>query len=315
MRIIKTDDFSKKISNRSVITVGNFDGVHRGHREIFRRLCDQAAKDSAVSTVITFDPHPVKIIDPERAPAAITTLSQKLDLIAESDIDILLLIPFTRAFSNVSAADFVKNILYSSLGVSRLVVGHDYAFGKNREGDERFLKQFALELGFVLDVAEPVGDDTLIFSSSAVRRFVSDGDMHEAAKILGRCHRISGTVIHGREIGRTIGFPTANILSENELMPADGVYAVWVEVLGNMYMGACSIGLNPTFSAGERSLEVFLFDFNSELYGQQITVHFVEKIRNILRFEDAESLSKQIANDVTRVRTILSSSLPSRQDK
>ncbi len=315
MRIVRTDDFLKKISDRSVITIGNFDGVHRGHREIFNRVCSHSSADNATSVVMTFDPHPLQILAPQKAPLPITTIPQRIDLIAESDIELLLVIPFSSEFADISAEHFLRRILHSSLGLCRLVIGHDYAFGRNREGDEQFLKKFSEELGFQMDVMEPVGDGTIIYSSSAVRRSVLAGDMPSATSILGRCHRVSGTVVHGREIGRSLGFPTANIVTENRLIPADGVYAVRVEVFGELYMGACSIGLNPTFDGGVRTIEVFLFDFDGNLYGQQINIYFAERLRELLRFNDPDSLGRQIGADVARARSVLSSGLPQRPDQ
>ena len=312
MRIIKTDDFSLKIAERSAVTIGNFDGVHRGHREIFRKVCHYASLDSSDSVVITFDPHPLELLNPENPPLLITTLAQKQELIAESGLDILIVIPFSMNFSRISAEDFLRRVLIYSLGVSSLVIGHDYAFGRNREGNEQFVRTFSEKSGFAVDSIDPVGDGGLIFSSSEVRRLVLSGDVISATRILGRCHRISGQVVHGREIGRSIGFPTANIVTENRLIPADGVYAVWVEAFGELHMGACSIGNNPTFPGGERSIEVFLFDFDGVLYGHKIVVHFAGRLRDLARFKDAAALSCQIAADVEAARKILSSGLPAR---
>lgn len=311
MRTIITDDFSHPLVDQSVVTIGNFDGVHRGHQEIFRQVVSEATALSACSVVVTFAPHPLKVLRPDKQrPRLITTSEQKQQLIAESDIELLLVIPFSLEFASVSAEQFVRCVLHACLGVKRLVVGHDYAFGKGREGDEDFLVRMGRELGFVVTSLEPVGDGNLLFSSSAVRRLVECGDVANAVQILGRCHRIIGEVIHGREIGRLLGFPTANIATRNELIPADGVYAVWVSVLGELFMGACSIGTNPTFEGGQHTVEVFLFDFNGDLYGKGLVIHFVDKLRDILRFPDATALMIQISKDVTSARTILSAGLP-----
>lgn len=311
MRTIVTDDFSRNLVERSVVAIGNFDGVHRGHREIFRRVTEQAAQRSASSVVITFNPHPLRVLRPEdRRFCLITTYEQKQELIAESDIDLLLVIPFTASFATMSAEQFVRQVLHGTLGACSLIIGHDYAFGRGREGNEQFLRQMGQELDFDVTTLEPVGDGALLFSSSAVRKLVAAGAVADALQILGRCHRIVGQVVHGREIGRSLGFPTANIATHNELIPGDGVYAVWVSVLGELFMGACSVGVNPTFEGGTHTIEVFLFDFHGELYGQEVVVHFVDKLRDIIRFPDAAALMAQIASDVTTARQILAHGLP-----
>lgn len=312
MELLRTDDFSEKYASRSVVTVGNFDGVHRGHKEIFGHLCRVAASSGATSVVVTFDPHPMQVLNPSRSPILISTTKQRRELIAESDIDLLVEIPFTKTFAEMPADLFVRDILLVSLGLSRLVIGHDYAFGRNREGNELFLRNISTLMNFELDVIEPVSDGDIIFSSSAVRRLVVAGDVAGATSILGRSHRISGSVVHGREIGRALGFPTANIETENRLLPADGVYAVWVETKAELLMGACSVGINPTFEGGERTIEVFILDYEGVLYGSEITIHFVERLRELLRFDDTCSLSEQIASDVAKIRKMLSCALPVR---
>lgn len=311
MRTITTNDFSHPLSGRSVVTIGNFDGVHRGHREIFRQVSSRARELSATSVVITFSPHPLRVLRPDdRRFCLITTDEQKRELIGESDIDLLLVIPFTKEFSQLAADMFVRQVLHACLGVCFLVIGHDYAFGRGREGNERFLVQMGQELGFEVQSLDPVGDNGVLFSSSTVRRLVATGAVAEALQILGRCHCISGQVVHGREIGRSLGFPTANIVTLNELIPGDGVYAVWVSVVGELVMGACSVGVNPTFCGGKHTIEVFLLDFSNDLYGKDVVIHFVDKLRDITRFSDKTALMSQIATDVATARRILASALP-----
>ncbi len=310
MRTVMTQEFSVPLLERSVAAVGNFDGVHRGHRELFRRVTDTARSMGLPAVVVTFDPHPLRVLRPDdRRFCLITTAEQKRALIAENDIDLLLVIPFTPTFAELSAEQFVRRVLHRFLGVQAVVIGHDYAFGKGREGNERFLVQLGRELGFSVTVLDPVGEGGCLFSSSAVRQLVGCGAVAEAQQILGRCHRIGGQVVHGREIGRSIGFPTANITTANELIPADGVYAVWVELAGVRSMGACSIGINPTFAGGSHTIEVFLFDFSADLYGQELVLHFVERLRAIERFPDLPALLEQINADVDRARQILAADL------
>lgn len=314
MRTIKTDDFSRSLAKQSVVTIGNFDGVHRGHREIFRQVSAKSAELSMPSVVVTFDPHPLKILrSDEQRPRLITTSEQKRQLIAESDIDLLLVIPFTPDFASVTAEQFVNRVLHVCLGVAYLVIGHDYTFGKDREGNEQFLIQMGKNLGFEVTSLDPVSDGNLLFSSSAVRHLVSRGAVFDALQILGRCHRISGQVVHGREIGRLIGFPTANIITDNELIPGDGVYAVWVSVSDELFMGACSVGINPTFGGDTHTIEVFLFDFKGDLYGKEIVIHFVDKLRDVLCFSDATALMAQISKDVSSARNVLAAGLPMEQ--
>ena len=311
MRTLTTNTFDRQISSCSVVTIGNFDGVHRGHREIFRQVTETAGLMNARSVVVTFSPHPLRVLRPDdRRFCLITTPEQKHDLIAESDIDLLVQIPFTTDFAAMSARQFVEQVLVGCLGVKCLIIGHDYAFGRNREGNEQFLIALGQESGFEVMSLDPVGEGGVLFSSTEVRRLVLRGAVAEATGILGRCHRVGGQVVHGREIGRSLGFPTANIVTPNELIPGDGVYAVWVSALGELFMGACSIGINPTFEGGNHTIEVFLFDFDGDLYGQEVTVHFVERLRSIVKFPDVTALLAQIHEDVANARQILTASLP-----
>lgn len=312
MRTIKTDDFNKIIAKRSVVTIGNFDGVHRGHRQVFSQVRRHSDALSASAVVVTFEPHPLKVLDPLCAPRLITTYEQKHALIAESDIDILTVIPFTKNFAAIKADDFVRKILCPCFGMRALVIGHDYAFGRGREGNEEMLKQLGKELDFEVFAIDPVSENDLLFSSSAARRLIETGAVAQVIAVLGRCHMISGRVVKGRMIGRAIGFPTANIVTENELLPSDGVYAVWCEVSDRLHNGTCSIGVNPTFGGGARTVEVFLHDFNAEIYGREITLHFADRIRDIACFEGKEQLVAQIVNDLDKTREILSSGLPAR---
>jgi riboflavin kinase / FMN adenylyltransferase len=310
MRTIMGPDFNTVYSDKSVVTVGNFDGVHRGHKEIFSQLVAVSRELQAKSVVVTFDPHPLKLLAPSKAPKTITSLDQKRKLIAESDIDLLVVIPFTELFASLFAEQFVNDILCFMFNTKHLIIGHDYAFGKNRQGNETLLRSLGLTHGFKVQALDPVGDGPVIFSSSIVRKKVTAGEIEGASEILGRCYSITGRVVHGREIGRKLGFPTANIVTENELIPADGVYAVWVEVGGKLHPGACSIGNNPTFSGGLQTIETFLLDFEGDLYEQDIVVQFVSRIRGIRRFADASALMAQIKNDISQIRTLLATGLP-----
>lgn len=305
MRIITGFEIFNKNFDESVVTIGNFDGVHLGHVELFRRLKASSHSHNLPSVAVTFEPHPLKVLAPESAPGLITTFEQKVALISDAGVDCLAVVPFTIEMSQMTAESFVTRILCESLGMRHLIIGHDYAFGRGREGNYDTLEHLGLELGFTLEDLEPVGDGEMVFSSTLVRSRMITGDMAAVSKILGRYHMISGTVVHGREIGHTIGFPTANISTRNELIPPDGVYAVVVLVDGRLVKGACDIGINPTFEGGQRTLEVFLLDFTGQIYGSEIAVYFVHRLRDVKKFPGAAELVKAIENDVETTRTIL----------
>jgi riboflavin kinase/FMN adenylyltransferase len=304
-RITGFEIFNKNFEG-SVVTVGNFDGVHKGHVEIFRHLKENSRRLGLPAVVVTFEPHPLKVLAPDKAPELITTFEQKAGLIADAGIDCLAVVSFTHEFAQMEADDFVRDILCDSLGMRHIVIGHDYAFGRGREGNYMTLEKLGAERGFTLEDMNPIGGENgIIFSSSLVRRMVADGDMESASKILGRYHTISGTVVHGREIGRTIGFPTANIYTSNELIPRDGVYSVIVLVDGHPVKGACNIGFNPTFEGATHTIEVFLLDFSGEIYDREIAVCFVNRLRDVMKFPDACALILAIRQDVERTRMIL----------
>lgn len=305
MRIVTGTAIYNKILDASIVTIGNFDGVHRGHAEIFAHLKQKSIARGLPTVVVTFEPHPLKILAPESAPPLITTFEQKCALIEESGIDYLIVVPFSKEFSQVPAADFVLNILCSSLGMRHIIIGHDYAFGRGREGNFATLANLGALNGFTLEDLPPIGEDGAVFSSSLVRSAVAAGDMDAASRILGRYYQISGTVVHGREMGQALGYPTANIATANELLPPDGVYAVLAQVAGQLVKGACNVGCNPTFGGKTRTIEVFLLDFSGRIYDHDITVHFVRWLRPEQKFSDIDALKSAISLDVENSRKIL----------
>ena len=307
MQIVTGMNIYEKILDASKVTIGNFDGVHRGHAEIFAHLKQKSMARGLPSVVVTFEPHPLKVLAPESAPAMITTFEQKAELIEKSGIDYLVVVPFTKEFSRMTASDFVLKILCNSLGMRHIIIGHDYAFGRGREGNFDTLAHLGALNGFTLEDLPPIGDEGVVFSSSLVRSAVAEGDMAAASRILGRYYQISGTVVHGREIGQALGFPTANVATDNELIPSDGVYAVIAEVDGQLVKGACNIGSNPTFGGSTRTIEVFLLDFSGQIYDHGVMVHFVQKLRPEMKFPDAAALKSAIGKDVERTRVILES--------
>lgn len=301
-----TEDIRIPLLN-AVVTIGNFDGVHLGHREIFRKLKSSAKEIGGVSVVITFDPHPLKVVPSTRTVSLINTLDEKITLIEASGIDFLLIINFDPDFAAMSAADFVERILVGKIGLKRLIIGYDYAFGKQREGNVSLLKKLGLQFTFEVEELLPISDGSIIYSSSLIREMIADGAVAEVIRYLGRNFSIAGRVVHGANRGKSLGFPTANIATDKELIPADGVYAVKVKIEDRLYDAACNIGFNPTFDSVRKTIEVFIFDLDEDLYGKEIRVYFFERLRSEQRFDSINELAAAITADVARCRKILAS--------
>lgn len=301
-----TEDIRIPLLN-AVVTIGNFDGVHLGHREIFRKLKSSAKEIGGVSVVITFDPHPLKVVPSTRTVSLINTLDEKITLIEASGIDFLLIINFDPDFAAMSAADFVERILVGKIGLKRLIIGYDYAFGKQREGNVSLLKKLGLQFTFDVEELLPISDGSIIYSSSLIREMIADGAVAEVIRYLGRNFSIAGRVVHGANRGKSLGFPTANIATDKELIPADGVYAVKVKIEDRLYDAACNIGFNPTFDSVRKTIEVFIFDLDEDLYGKEIRVYFFERLRPEQRFDSINELAAAITADVARCRKILAS--------
>jgi riboflavin kinase/FMN adenylyltransferase len=309
MEIIRSLDHISPLASPPVVTLGNFDGVHRGHQEIFRLLRQKARQQGAPSVVITFVPHPLKLLAPAKAPLLISTYAERERLIAAAGIDLLVAIPFTTEFAQLSASDFVRLILVEGLAVASVMIGYDYAFGRNREGDGDFLRRAGQQFGFQVEVLPPLAADGVVYSSSRVRALIGAGNVRQAAELLGRHFSCLGTVVHGHHRGKGLGFPTANIETDQELLPAHGVYAVKLDLDGILLDGACNIGTNPTFGDQEQSVEVFLLDYSGELYGRRIRLYFIDQIREERTFASADELVVAISRDVERCREILSQTL------
>ncbi|MBI5655687.1 MAG: bifunctional riboflavin kinase/FAD synthetase [Geobacter sp.] len=307
MEIFRSLDDIPTGLGKTVVTIGNFDGIHLGHREIFRRVRRAAAAIHGVSVVITFVPHPLKVIpNSKKQICLINTYAEKENLISASGIDYLVAIPFTKEFAGLSAREFITDVLVKRLGVSRLIIGYDYSFGRDREGKVAMLAEMGHELGFAVEVLEPIGHDGEAYSSTQVRKMIKAGEVDKVVPLLGRQYSLSGIVVSGHHRGSGLGFPTANILTEKELIPKSGVYAVKVKLDNTLYDGACNIGANPTFGNEETSIEVFLFDFTGDLYGRELRFYFIARIRDERRFPDPEALRQAITLDVARCREILS---------
>jgi len=304
MKIIRNLSHAGDLKN-PVATIGNFDGVHMGHRQIFRQLKKAAAEIDGVSVVITFTPHPLKVVPSGKKLRLISTYDEKERLLGASGIDYLVVIPFTKEFAAISAREFVSDILVHSIGIRKLIIGYDYAFGRNREGNIGFLRQLGKEYGFAVEVLEPIWDGKTLFSSTNIRKMVEEGNVKDVVRLLGRQFSITGKVVHGHNRGKLLGFPTANLQTENELIPKCGVYAVKVKMDGNLFDGACNIGPNPTFGDEAISIEVFIFDFDGDLYGQDLQLFFIESIRDERKFPDAVALQHAIESDVSNCREVL----------
>jgi len=305
MIIFKSISEIKEKLRHPAVTIGNFDGVHLGHREIFRRVRELAHRAGGVSVVVTFAPHPLQVLAPETGVKLITSPREKAALIEASGIDYLLEIPFDAAFAAIAAREFVERILVGALGMEHLVIGYDYAFGRGREGNVTLLRELGDRFGYSVELLPAVANGATVYSSTAVRTLVSKGDVKDVVDILGRHYFITGTVVHGQHRGRSLGFPTANLATEDDLLPAAGVYAVKVKLGDGVFDGACNIGTNPTFQNERVSLEVFLFDFDGDLYGREVSVFFMDRLRGERRFPSLDALKEAIAADVARCKSIL----------
>lgn len=288
-----------------VLTLGNFDGVHRGHQQILHRLVCRAREVGGTAVALTFHPHPAAVLSPASAPQLITDWRARVERIAAAGIDAIIVQRFTRAFSAVTADDFVRRLLVAGLGVHTIVVGHRVAFGHGRAGGAETLARLGAECGFAVEVVGPVEVDGILVSSSAVRRAVSAGDLDRARSLLGRAPSACGRVVHGHHRGKALGFPTANLRVAGLVLPPDGVYAVRARVHGVERPGVANLGFNPTFQAHERSLEVHVFDFDADLYGERIEIGFVRRLRGEMRFPNPHALAQQIAHDVAAARQAL----------
>ncbi|HVO65157.1 MAG TPA: bifunctional riboflavin kinase/FAD synthetase [Syntrophales bacterium] len=288
------------------VTIGNFDGVHLGHVPILEKLVGGAHNENRKALVITFDPHPKRVLHPDIKPFyLLTSLEEKIKLLEDAGVDGLILIPFDLEFAKTTAEAFVNRILWDKLHIRKIFIGHDYTFGKNKAGNETFLFSRGKKLGFDVDVIHAIklGDETV--SSTRLRYAILNGNVKMASRLLGRPYNISGTVIPGKSRGAALGIPTANIKPDKELLPAQGVYAVAVDLRGERYQGVLNIGFNPTFSDSELSVEVFLLNFNGDIYGEKLNIFFIERIRDEIKFDKPEQLVAQIKKDIDQAKTIL----------
>ncbi|HWN68038.1 MAG TPA: bifunctional riboflavin kinase/FAD synthetase, partial [Haliangium sp.] len=295
------------------VAIGNFDGVHLGHRRLLDTAVHAARSLHGDAVVFTFEPHPAAVLAPHKAPPLLTSAARKLELLAQAGIDACVLEPFTRELADMSPEAFLQSILVDILGARHIVVGYDFTYGRDRAGTTESLRAFGAARGIGVDVIEPVAVGGVVVSSTRVRELVRAGDMAGARALLGRDFDVDGAVIRGDGRGARIGMPTANIAVESRLLPAGGVYAVRVQLLDRAepaepLPAVANLGTNPTFvDRTELSLEVHLLDFTGDLYDQRLRVQFVERLRGEQRFPGIEALLSQIRADIARAREILAS--------
>ncbi len=289
-----------KKNKNTVLTLGTFDGIHPGHLKIIGRLVSCSKEKGCRSVVITFYPHPRTILGNDNSVKMLTTQDEKIELLEKLGVENLLIINFTKEFASLSAEDFIYDYLINGIGLTEIVLGHDHHFGKGRRGNAELLQKIADKEGFIVTKAEAFMIDGEAVSSTKIRNAIAEGDIIRANRLLGRNYEFSGIVVGGDKRGRELGFPTANIKlsSQEKLLPASGVYAVKVMVENERHTGLLSIGKRPTFyNQGELVSEVYIFDFNREIYGAKVTTELVERLRGEVKFNSAEELINQMNTD------------------
>ena len=284
----------------TVLAIGNFDGVHLGHRALLARLVTKACDLGLPPSVMTFEPHPRELFSPEQAPARLTSLREKLELLEAHGVERTYVLHFSRKLAALTAEEFIERVLVRGLAVRHLIIGDDFRFGRGRAGDFDMLKEAGAAHGFGVEAMHTVDIDGERVSSSAVREALAAGDLEHAARLLGRPYNIAGRVVHGNRLGHQLGFPTANIQLKRKRVALAGIFAVTVSGLDKRHLpGAASLGVRPTLGQGLKPvLEVHLFDFDREIYGEHLTVHFLHKLRDEMKFDGLDALKAQIARDV-----------------
>ena len=291
-----------RLPNGSTVTVGSFDGVHLGHQAVLREIDRRARAAGRASVLVTFDPHPLEVVNPGAAPPLLTTGPERLEVLALSPLDYVLLVRFDRHLAGLTPEEFVQEVLLERCSLRELVIGHDHGFGRGRSGDVETLRRLGASHGFEVDVVPPVDFGGQHVSSSRIRRAVTGGDLTTAGAMLGRRYGVVGPVGEGERRGRLLGVPTINLfeLSPRKLLPPDGVYAVRVEWRGGSAGGMMNQGPRPTFQDGRRILEAHIFDFEGDLYGEWVRIEWIERLRDIQRFGSVEQLKQQLERDRAR---------------
>lgn len=283
------------------VTIGVFDGVHRGHQALLRRLLEVGGEMGIPTTAVTMDRHPLEIVSPENAPLLLCSSRDRVERISRSGVNRVVVLTFDEALALIDARKFVHDVLVEHLGARALVVGESFRFGRGREGDPELLCRMGEDLGFSVEVVPPLVVDGHAVSSSRLRRVLERGDVRLAARLLGCCYKVTGSVVHGDERGRQIGFPTANVdVPDWRLVPGNGVYAVNTRFNGVLLRGAANVGVRPTAGGGPRTLEVHLIGYEGTLYGHDVEVHFLDRIRDERRFDSMDDLKQQIRLDIQK---------------
>jgi riboflavin kinase / FMN adenylyltransferase len=306
--ILRGDPFGWDVPvEATAVAIGVFDGVHLGHQRVMRDLAAMASERGMVTAALTFDPHPLEFVAPGRAPQMLTTVEQRAEMLAECGVRILGVLPFLE-IRDLDPRTFVTEILVLRLRAAAVAVGENFRFGRDRGGDAGLLRSMGDEIGFTVEIVELVDDggEGGAISSTRIRQLLASGDVEGSARLLGRPFALIGPVIHGDARGRTIGFPTANLhVPDRMAVPADGVYAAWVEWNGAKYPGVVNIGVRPTFGVSQRTIEAHLIDFDTDLYGESLTLHFVGRIRAEQRFDGVDALVAQIGRDREQASVML----------
>lgn len=305
MKVFRHLDRLPEPFRRGVVSIGNFDGVHRGHARLIERLSAAARRMRAAAVVFTFDPHPARVLRPDQAPIPLSSTDQKARLLGELGADAVVAYPTDRALLRLDAREFFDRVVRDRLEAQALIEGPAFSFGRDRTGTIEVLRQFCMEAGVILEVLEPVEIDGQIVSSSRIRRLIAAGRLDQARPLLGRPYRVRGTVVHGSGRGATLGYPTANLGRIETLLPGEGIYAgrAWME--NSRWPAAISIGPNPTFDEPVSKVELYVIGYQGSLYDQVVEVDFLARLRDIRRFDSAQQLVRQMDHDVAATRQIV----------
>jgi len=299
MRVYNSIEDFKNVKN-PVVTTGTFDGVHLGHQKIISRLKEVAKQHNGETVLLTFYPHPRMVLFPDdNELKLLNTQQEKIELLRKYGIDHLIIYPFTKAFSRLTSVEFVRNILVNRIETKRLVIGYNHHFGRNREGSFEHLNEYGSLYGFEVEEIPARDIDNIEISSTKIRKALQIGDAKAAMAFLGHEYTLSGKVVEGKKLGKTIGYPTANVFADDKykLIPADGVYAVKVKHKNSVYGGMLNIGNNPTVNGQFKTIEVNIFNFDNDIYGDEVTIYFLERLRDEVKFNGLEELKAQLARD------------------
>ncbi|MFQ5645565.1 MAG: bifunctional riboflavin kinase/FAD synthetase [bacterium] len=304
MRIIRhADDYDDRL--KAVLTIGNFDGLHIGHQRLIKTAVRLAGeRKNACSAVLTFNRHPLRLLNPQQAPVPISSFKQKVHLFKNFGIDRAIFLRFTRKLARMSAYDFIKEIIFQRLSACDVVVGSDFAFGRGRQGNVSFLKEHSREFGYRLTVLAMISHNEHVASSTAIRRLVGEGEMVRVKEMLGRPYSLEGHVAHGSRKGKALRAATATLKVKSALIPRTGVYAVYAKLADGSYPGVANIGFQPTFGENDLAIEAHLFDFDKVIYHQPMELFFLERIRGEISFPSPEALREQIQKDIRSAREI-----------